>query len=811
MHTLAQDVRYSFRQLGKNRGSTVSALLSLGLGIGATTAVFSVIYAALINPYPYPTADRIVRLTAETKTGPGTWLDLNGPQLRELQQAPVVESVIAMDYHPMTLTGAELAENVLAIGLIANGFSDLGVPPVLGRGILPSDARAGHDPQPVVVLSYRFWQSQFFGEPDIAGKTIQLDHRSYVVVGVAAPRFNWYVGDVYLPLKITADPGPQFMVDILLKDGVSRKTADDALQPLLEEFARTAPKQFPEHFKVRVEPLNEWVERGISGMLYVLLAAVAALLAVGCGNVSILLLARGAARQHELAVRTALGARRSRLVRQLLTESLVLSMAGAALGIAMAYAILALIRLVLPQYFFAPEVVIRINVPVLMFAIVVALATGILFGLWPALQLSEIQPARNITLNVRRVAGSLRHRRTYGSLIAGQVALTLVLLAGAGASMTGFLRLLHKPLGYDPHHVVSIGLPLRDNSFITPEARRTYFEQLLERASRTHGVELAAISSNATPPRNGWNTRFEIAGQAIPEQNGSANLVSPSYFQILRIPVIEGRIWTETENHNGARLAVVNRTFAQRYFPNGRAIGSSVRLPEVEDRPPARLTAPGFADSWLTVTGIVADACNNGLRNPVMPAIYVPWTMSMVQGTQILVRSPEPVPSLVRAVTAQFARINPDQRTGRIRGDLTTWISDLPEWQQEHVTVWIFGMFAVLALILAAVGLYSVVSWTVAQRTNEIGIRVALGAERGHIIWTVSASAFASIGIGVGVGLILAFALSRIVERWVPRDTSDLMVLGVGTVLLGVTGVLACAIPARQASGIDAATALRFE
>ena len=445
MQTVIQDIHFSLRQLFKNPRFTLTAVISLALGIGATTAVFSVIYAALVNPYPYPAADRIVRLTATSKSDPNNQIDLNGPELIRLMQVPVVDSVLAMDYHPMTITGHEFPENVDEIGLISTGFNDLGLPPLLGRGLMPSDAPDGQDPQPVTVLSYRFWQKHFFGDPAVLGRTLQLNHKNYTIVGVAAPRFTWYMGDVYLPLKITTDPGTRLMVDIRLKPGVTEAGANAALQPLLEQFATERPKQFPEQFKVEVEGLNAWVIRRMGRTLYLLLGAVTLLLAVGCGNVSILLLARGATREHELAVRSALGAKRQRIIRQLLTESLLLASVGAGLGVAMAYGILAGIRLLLPRYAFAPEVVIRINLPVLLFSVAVAMFTGIAFGLWPALQLSKPQISQMAQSAARRVSGSVRGRRTQDALIAAQIALTLLLLAAAGSAIEGFTRLMRTP------------------------------------------------------------------------------------------------------------------------------------------------------------------------------------------------------------------------------------------------------------------------------------------------------------------------------------------------------------------------------
>jgi predicted permease len=809
---MIQDLRYSIRQLLKSPGFTLTAVISLALGIGATTAVFSVIYATLINPYPFRASDRIVRMSVQPKTGSPETINLNGPQIRQLRQAHAIESVLAMDYHAMTMTGHEFPENVNVIGLISNGFDDLGVPALLGRGIAPSDAVDGQDPQPVALLSYKFWQKHFFSDPQVVGKTLRLDRKNYTIVGVGAPRFAWYSADVYLPLNLTHDPGQMCIVDFYLKPGVTRQAADAELQLLLDQFAKDMPKRFPEHFKVQVEGLNDWVVRGMSSTLYLLLGAVGLLLAIGCGNVSILLLAQGTARQHEFAVRSAVGANGRRIMRQLLTESLLLAAIGVVLGVLASYGILAGIRTVLPRFAFAPEVVIRINLPVLIFSGAIALTTAVLFGLWPSLQLSRTQAGQIIVSNARRVAGSVRGRRAHNALVAGQIALTLVLLAGAGSATASFLRLMHTPLGYDPHHVISVGIPLRDNSYTTWVARAAYFEQLRAKAAETPGVTMTAISSNATPPRSGWRARFEILGKSGAEQQmASVNLVNPGYFSLLRIPLVEGRMWSDMETHNGAHVAVINRTLAQRFFPNGDAIGHSVKMPDFGDRPPVVLSVPNLADSWLPIVGIVADVRNDGLANPIAPAVYVPYSLTMSPGTQILVRSEVPPLTLLHAVRMQLTAVNPDQQSYSDVEELDEWISDGAEWQQERLAAWIFGVFGILALALAAVGLYSVVSYTVAQRTNEFGIRMALGAQRGHVLRIVFASTLLSVGGGIAVGLALTLGLNTIIEKWAKGNSSDPVILLAGALVLSVVSAIACAIPAWQASKVDPMTALRSE
>src|SRR5450432_2194862 len=677
MHTLLQDLRYSARQLIKNPGFTLTAVISLALGIGAATVVFSVIYAVLMHPYPYPAADRIVRLTVDSVAGSGDPVYLNGTEIQTLRQSPVVESVLASDNSALMLTGQDLPETVHAVSLISNNFQDLGVPALLGRGLWPSDAVDGQEPRLVAVLSYRFWRRHYLSNPDVVGRTLQLDHRNFEIVGVAAPRFTWYDGDFYLPLKLLRDLGRTSIVDLLLRPGVSRATAEAALQPLVEQFASSRHTDLPDVFRVHVHGLNDWVVNSLGGTLYLLFGAVMLLLVIGCGNVSILLLARGTARQHELAVRAAVGAGRGRIMGQLLTESLMLAVVGATLGVLTSYGILAGIRLLLPPYAFAPEVVIRINLPVLFFSVAVALGTGVLFGLWPALQLSQTEIGQIMQSSTRRVAGSVQGRRTHNVLIAGQIALTLVLLAGAGSAVKSFTRMLHRPLGYDPHNVMSVGIAPHDNAHATWAARGIYFEQLRAKIAELPGVTGAAISIFANPPRSGSNERFEILGRPADEQQmGYIHQVGPEYFAVLRIPVLQGRVWNTTENHDGAHVAVINRTLARRYFPNGDAIGHSVRLPAIEDHPPEILAAPHIADSWLPIVGIVDDFLDDGLRNPIQPAVFVPYTLSMYSGTQILVRTIVPPLTLVHAVRAQLVAVNPDQQTWGDVEDLDSWITN---------------------------------------------------------------------------------------------------------------------------------------
>jgi predicted permease len=812
MPAFFQDVRYALRQLARSWGFTASALLSLALGIGATAAVFSVVWAVLFDPFPYPNASRIVRLDVKPPTGELQGIRLNGPQIRELERSPLLDGVLVVDGWNLTLTGGDLPESVDVGYLSSNSFHDLGVPMLMGRGLGPSDGADGQEPQPVCVIAWRFWHRHFNGSPTALGKILELDHKKYTIVGIAPPRFTWYSEDVFVPLKLASDPGSVYITMPLLKPGVTTAQANQALQPVMEEFARETPKRFPEHFKVQLKGLNDWVVESLGGTLYLLFGAVVLLLAIGCGNVSILLLARGTAREHELAVRAAVGADRQRIVRQLLTEALVLALTGAVLGVALAFALVKLIVWIMPKYQFAPEVQIGINVPVLIFSAAVALATVLLFGLWPAWRMSRPQIGSMMQAGGRTLSGSRESRRVHGALIAGQIALTLTLIAIAGGAMQGFSRLMHSPLGYNPHNVMPVWIPLHEGTLTTWADRAAYFDRLKSALAGVPGVLDTAISSNATPPENGADMRYEVLGRTSGEQtNARVNLVSPEYFQLLGIPLLQGRIWTEAENRTGAHYAVINQAMLRREFPRGDALGKQLKLPTIEGRGTIVLTEPGIADAWLEVIGVVADARNDGLKNPVKPAIYVSDTLFMGEFTQVLVKTQASTGSMVHAIRAELKAVNADQQTGSELENLDDWIREEPEWAQESLVTWIFALFGGLALVLAAMGLYSVVSYSVAQRSSEFGIRMALGADRGHVVRIVFASTVWSVGAGIVAGVVLTLAMSRVLMAWSAQTAASAWMLGAAVALMAVAALAACMAPALRAARVDPMVALRCE
>jgi predicted permease len=812
MGSLLNDIRFSFRQLVKNPGLSLTAIVSLAFGIGATTAVFSVVYGILMNPYPYANPDRMFHMRLWDVHGQQTGFGLTGSQWQEVKKSPVVEDAFLQADWNLTITGSDVPEDVSGTYFSSNAMNFLGVPALLGRGLVPADAVDGQDPQPVAVLGNAFWKRHYNGDPSVVGKTIQLVRKNYTIVGVMPPRFTWNDGDVYLPEKITQDQTKAYYVGIRLKPGVTRAQANAALEPLIQEFQKQSPTHFgADKFKFTVVGLNDNFLRDIGGTIALLLCAVGLLLAIGCGNVSILLLARGTARQHEFAVRTAVGASRERLVRQLLTESLMLSLSGAALGVALAYQTIKTIVELLPHYSFPHEAAIALNLPVLAFAVVVSICAGVLFGMWPALHFSRPDVGQVMQSSTRKIVGNVRGRSMYNVLIGGQIALTMLLLAGAGAAMEGFLRLMRTPLGYDPHNVMSVGIPVHEGTYKTWEARMAYFEALQKKVAEVPGITMTSVAHNATPPSSGFELKVAVLGESSQaERKARINLVDQNYFSVLRVPLLQGRIWNETENHNAAKLALINETMARQFFPNGDAIGHSVRFPELKPEPPYVVAAPGF-EEWMQIVGVVADKKNDGLRKPIKPEAYIPNTVGMGMYTQILVRSDLAPLTLLHAIRLKVSSVDPDQQVNGQVDDLERWIRNQQEWQQEHLVAWLFGAFAGLALVLSAVGLYSVVSYSVAQRTNEFGIRVALGAQRTDVLRIVFGSAVGSVGFGIALGIVLALASSRLMAHWAESSVRDpLILLGV-TVLLGVVAGLSCMVPARRAMRVSPMTALRYE
>jgi predicted permease len=636
---LGGDIRYGLRALRRNPGFAAVAVLSLALGIGATTAMFSFIYAVLLHPFPYAGADRIMNPVIIDTQHPDDprWFPLSKAQFDNLRLAAPVDSPLGFNNSHMEITGGALPEDISGVYLTENAGTFFGVRPLLGRNIEPYDAEnGGHS---VVVLNYRFWQRHFGGDPGVIGQTLEINQARYTIIGVMPRSFAFNdttgVGDVYLPGSLMRGlanvPYMAYIPWIKLRPHVTLAAANAALEPIVRQFAKQHPERFPDHWHLALQPIIVPYQQETGRTLTLLLAAVVLLLIIGCANCSILLLARGHMRQHELAIRSAIGASRWRIVRQLVVEAVVISCTGAALGVAASYWLAKLPLLLSPDSFPA-ESVIRINAPILAFSVALALLCGILFGLVPALRLSGRDSARMLP---GRGIVSAPAKHGWSFLIAAQVALTLLLMATAGTAIRSFLQVMKMPLGYDPGNVMKLGIMLhvqdpREWSRIQSRGARTaYIEQIREKISSVPGVSNVAVGTDATPPYSGAESFFNLDGTRDSQQpQARVMLIDQQYFGALRIPLLQGRVWNTDENTSGDFLAVVNRAFATRYLSSSHALGRQLRIPGLTSQ--NRFQAMSAqSTAWRQIIGVVGDARNDGIDRPVVPAIYLPYTAMM--------------------------------------------------------------------------------------------------------------------------------------------------------------------------------------
>jgi len=809
MNGLLQDLRYAMRQLLKSPGFAITAVLSLTLGIGATTAIFSVVYSILLDPYPYRDADRMVHVELRDKSDRGPLLFVNGSEYEELRRASSVDDVFLQNQHMQTLTSGQFPISVTVGQYSPNLFTYMGVPPLLGREFSSSDAPGGKD-SPVALLSYLFWQKQFSGNSDVIGRTIELNHSLYTVIGVTAPRFTWGDCDVYVPGLPSGDSHDYWMSFIKLKPGAQHASAQAEFQLLLDRFTKDDAKDFRRGRRVAIVTLNEEVLGRFSGTLVLLFVAVLALLVIGCANVSILLLARGIARQHELAVRASIGASRNRLIRQLLTESVLLSVVGAALGVLVAYRGVGTISAMLPLYSFPHEAAIRVNGTVLIFSAILSVVTGILFGISPAWQLSRPRISELIQANSTKHSGSARSRNTHRLLIAGQVSLTLLLMAGAGAATKAFLALTHTPLGFDPDHVLALTAVLPKGANTTWQARLNINEAIRRTIDEVPGVTSTAVSTTWLPPFAGFDAKVEIRSKpTLTGADATLLLVSPMELTTLHVPILAGRIFDDAEVNRAAHLAMVNQAFVKQFLPEGNPIGQSVRSPMLKVEDPDLLVAQA-PDDWFEVVGVVADARNDGLDHPVKPALFLPYSFVLPPTAEFLARTNGNPETFIKSIKSKLRELDPELAVGQDR-PLTWWL-ETRAWGQGRFIATLFSLFAFLALALAAAGLYSVVSFSVTQRTQEVGIRMALGAPRANILRLVISSTALMLATGVAVGLALSLALDHIVRAWAgggsPRDPLTLLL---AALILIMVATIACVVPAWRAASVDPVVALRYE
>jgi predicted permease len=823
---LGGDIRYGLRALRRNPGFAAVAVLSLALGIGATTAMFSLIYAVLLHPFPYAGADRIMNpvIIDEQHPDEPSWFPLSKAQFDDLRLAAPVDSPLGFNNSHMEITGGALPEEIFGIYLTENAGTFFGVRPLLGRNIEPYDAEnGGHS---VVVLNYHFWQRHFGGDPHIIGQTLEINHAPYTIIGVMPRSFAFNdttgVGDVYLPGSLMRGlfnvPYLTYIPWIKLRPHVTLAAANAALEPIVRQFARQHPERFPDHWHLALQPIIVPYQQETGRTLTLLVAGVVLLLIIGCANCSILLLARGRARQHELAIRSAIGASRWRIVRQLLVEAVVISCTGAVLGVAASYWLAKLPLLLSPDSFPA-ESVIRINAPILAFSVALALLCGILFGLVPALRLSRhdsasMLPGRQIGV----VAAPAKHR--WSVLIAAQVALTLLLVATAGTAIRSFLHLMQMPLGYDPANVMKLGIMLHTHDpgewgrIQSREARTAYIEQIREKIASVPGVSTVAVGTDATPPYTGTESSFNIDGTRDREQpQARVMLVDQRYFAALRISVLEGRIWNTDENTRGDFIAVVNHAFATRYRSSFNTLALQLSIPGLTSKNHYQVTS-AQSTAARQIIGVVGDARNDGVDRPVVPAIYVPYTAVMLPYVQFFVRTQGDPLTYLHAIRGAIASVASDQQisNGGFNGTFTLneAIERDAQYSRQRLFSILFGVFSAMALALALVGIFSVVAYSVAQRTTEFGVRLALGAPRAHVLWVAARIALVSAAAGIVIGLAFDSFLGAVLAHWM-QSAFAAGSLFAAAALLALSALLACLLPARHAIAVPPAEALRHE
>ena len=818
IETLWQDLRYGARVLRKSPVMTVVALLSLALGIGATTAIFSVVYGVLISPYPYARPYEIwapeIRNARNPQQGRGRY---HASEYLELQKLPAFDQVMATSPENQLLTGDRAPENFTAVSLTASAFQFLGVEPVLGRGILPSDVSASGQVEPVLVLSYRAWQRLFNGSPDAVGKTLVLNDVAQTVIGVMPPRFGWWTNDGgWLPMAIDLRRDRALFPIVRLKPGISKTVAEQQLQALHMRLAKDTPAYYPKEGFTTA--FNNYMDITVAAgemhsSLRLLFGAVGFLLLIACANVANLQMARATARAREIALRMSVGAGRVRVLRQLLTESVMLSITGGALGVAFAYVITKAIKALMPEFYVPNEARIEVNAWVLLFSLAVSVATGILFGLVPALQCSRLDLVETLKDAAKGSGVRAASGRTRNLLVIAEVALSVILLVGASLTIRGFVNLQHIDVGFQPDRVLMVGLQLPVKRYTTHEKRVAFTQSVLERVRNLPGVQAAAIG-NGGLPFGGVQSTYSIEGHP---QNGSqpiqVGLVSSDYQQTLGIPLLSGRGLTGQEVAQAEPVALINQAAAKLWPSGENPIGKRIRLEILATAPGNALLAPRFAQPgalpFVTVAGILRDTKNDGLQRPPAPAVFVPYTLAAPPGRTLALRTQGSPMLLLNAVRQQVREVDKDQPVNR---PITLEEVLGFETVQPRFNMALLSFFGGLGLALAAVGIFSVLNYSVVRRTHEIGVRMALGAERRDVLGLMLGVGAKLVLTGLAAGLVGSFLLARFLrsEIFQVPVTDPVAILGV-VILLSSAALLACLLPARRAARLEPMTALRHE
>jgi predicted permease len=810
--TLWPDVRHAGRSLAKSPGFAAVAVVTLALGIGASTALFSVLENVLMEPFPYADSHRLmsVMIHDTEQQQPGGRAFYVGPEFLDLvEQQRVFDRVVGSSNDDVLYATAEGTERFEGLLVTPGTFEFFGMPALHGRVMGPADYEPAAPP--VFVLRYKIWVRRFGGDTGVLGKTFVLDGVARTLIGVMPPRFAWGDADLWIPQKPAAalDPAsnglPRYWYLLgHLKPGISVREAEADLDAVARRLAQVYPRDYPKRFSVQVQALAEQVVGQFRSTLLIVLGAVGLLLLIGCANVANLLLARGTTREKELAIRSALGASRWRLVRQLLVESLMLALAGAALGSALAWAGLKALVAAVPPRTIPAEAVIRLNGTVLLFALATAVGTALVFGLLPALQAVRRDLNEPLRDAAKGASGGVQHGRLRDAIVVLEVALSLALLVGAGLLMRSFVALREVELGFAPDHVLVARLPLPPERYRTAQELAGFYRPLLQRLQALPGV-VAATETSTLPPYGGIRSEIEIPGKTHAEKWTTLfQLCSEGYFDVLRVRFVEGRPFTESEVEGARKLAVVNQTFVDKYLRGEHPLGRSFRLAELAT------FADKVEDPSFEIIGVVADLKNQGLQEPVQPEAWIPYTMTGAGERGVLVRTAHEPLALLESVRREIWATDRNVAV-TLTGSLEGFISEF-SYAGPRFGFLLMSLFASVGLVLVTIGVYSVLSYAIARQTHEIGIRMAIGAEKEHVLKMVLSSGARLVGTGILLGLGASIALTRLIssQLW-GVSASDPATLAAVVVLILTTGLVACWLPARRATQVEPVIALRHE
>ena len=808
MNSFFADLRHAIHLLKKSRGFTAVAVITLALGIGATTAVYSVVYAVVLNPFPYKHVDTLMSVRVSEPGQNGGRLFYTPAQFLEIaERNTIFSSTIASTVSDILWTSKGEPQRLRGNYVTRDTFSTLGVPPLLGRALTADDFRS--DSPPAVVLGYRFWQRQFGGDPKVLGSELKLNGAVRTVVGVMPRPFMWRGADVYLPIVYQRDKVVEGVTGVhvlgRLKAGVTAAQAEADLRPIIADLRRQDPKDFPEKFRVSLFSFKETFPSDIRQGLLILLGAVALLLLIACANVSNLLLAKATSRQREMAVRIALGAKRSRLIQQLLTESLLLAILGGVIGGLLAYGGLKAIIAVVPAGTVPDEAVIAMSVPVLAFACAVSVLTALLFGLIPALQAWTTNLSSALKDRDTGAPSNPRQRWIRNALVVGEVALSLILLMGATLMVRTLLAVEGADLGIRRDHLLTFRVPLNEQQHSDLSRRDQFLQQLLEHVQAAHGVEAVGLNTSMHPFGN-WRVSIDVEGSSQTDRRRiMLHQINADYTTVAGIPLLRGRLFTADDVETPRPLALVNQAFARRYFSTRDPLGRVVRIPDLKS-PPSNSSEDAFQ-----IVGVVRDTLDWGWQGggETTPELYIPFTF-LGRANHVMVLTQGDPSSVVEEVRKQITSLDPNQPVTDVRTMEAALREDLMSHPRFNLAL--FATFGVLGLSLAVIGVYGLMSHLVSTRTHEIGVRIALGAQFRHVAGVILGDGVKLLIAGACIGLLGSLATGRLIREQVWRVSPfDPLSLSVVVLILVTAGLLACFWPALRAARLNPMTALRQE